>query len=81
MPEVTNHPPGSFCWMELGTTDPAAAKEFYSGLFGWVPEDSPAGPDMVYTMLRLKGLDVGAMYELREDQLTQGVPPLWMTYI
>jgi predicted enzyme related to lactoylglutathione lyase len=55
MPEVTAHAPGSFCWFELNTSDPAAAKTFYKGLFGWQGEDMPAGPDMVYTMLRLRG--------------------------
>jgi predicted enzyme related to lactoylglutathione lyase len=34
MPEVTGHAPGSFCWIELNTSD-SAAKPFYQGLFGW----------------------------------------------
>lgn len=81
MPEVTSHAPGSFCWIELNTSDPAAAKTFYSGLFGWEAEDTPAGPDMVYTMLRLKGLEVGAMCGLQPEQKAQGVPPHWMSYV
>jgi predicted enzyme related to lactoylglutathione lyase len=81
MPEVTKHAPGSFCWIELNTSDPAAAKQFYSGLFNWDAEDTPAGPDMVYTMLRIRGLEVGAMCGLQPDQKAQGVPPHWMTYI
>jgi uncharacterized protein len=81
MPEVKSHAPGSFCWFELNTSDPAAAKKFYQGLFDWEAEDSPAGPDMVYTMLRIRGLDVGAMCALQPDQKAQGVPPHWMTYI
>lgn len=32
---VTSHLPGAFCWVELGTTDQAAAKNFYGMLFGW----------------------------------------------
>jgi len=81
MPEVTSHAPGSFCWIELNTSDPAAAKQFYSGLFGWDAEDTPAGPDMVYTMLRIKGLDVAAMCGLQAEQKAHGVPPHWMTYV
>src|ERR1041384_6896859 len=53
-------------------------------LFGAVQldaEDTPAGPDMVYTMLRIRGLEVGAMCGLQPDQKAQGVPPHWMTYI
>jgi uncharacterized protein len=81
MPEVTGHAPGSFCWIELNTSDPSAAKKFYTGLFDWEPEDMPAGPDMTYTMLKIRGLEVGAMCELQPAQKSQGVPPHWMTYI
>src|SRR5438093_315108 len=49
MPEVTRHEPGSFCWPELATTDNGAAKKFYTSLFGWSAEDSPAGPDRLDT--------------------------------
>ncbi|HEY6221456.1 MAG TPA: VOC family protein, partial [Candidatus Eisenbacteria bacterium] len=68
MPEVTKYEPGNFCWPELATSDPDGAKRFYAGLFGWSAEDSPAGPDMVYTMLRQKGKNVGALYRIRPDQ-------------
>jgi predicted enzyme related to lactoylglutathione lyase len=67
--------------MELNTSDTGAAKKFYNGLFDWQAEDMPAGPDMVYTMLRLQGLEVGAMCNLQPDQKAHGVPPHWMTYI
>ena len=81
MPEVTSHAPGSFCWIELGTNDPDGAKSFYTGLFGWEAEDTPAGPDMVYTMLRIGGLDIGAMYKLGKEEAAQGVPPHWNSYV
>ena len=45
------HAPGSFCWIELATTDGPGAKKFYTELFGWEAQDNPIGPDMVYTML------------------------------
>ena len=81
MPEVTSQRPGSFCWIELNTSDSAAAKKFYSDLFGWEAEDTPAGPDMVYTMLRINGLEVGAMCNLQPDQKAMGIPPHWMSYV
>src|ERR1044071_4757198 len=81
MPEVTSHPPGSFCWIELATSDTAAAKKFYTGIFDWEPVDTPIGPDEVYTVYKIRGLDVAAMYALREDQKSQGVPPNWTTYV
>jgi len=40
MPTVTTHAPGTFCWPELSTPDPAAAKQFYTALFGWQFKDS-----------------------------------------
>ena len=79
MPEVTRHEPGSFCWPELATTDEGGAKKFYTTLFDWSFEDSPAGPDMIYTMLKKKGKDVGALYKLGAEQ--KGVPPHWNIYV
>ena len=81
MPEVTGHAPGSFCWIELNTSDSAAAKKFYQGLFDWQAEDTPAGPDYVYTMLRIRGLEIGAMCELQPEQKAHGIPPHWMSYV
>lgn len=79
--EVNKHIPGTFCWVELGTTDQAAAKTFYSTLFGWGIEDMPMGPDSYYTMLKLKGKDVAALYQLSPEQTAQGVPPHWLPYV
>lgn len=80
MPECTAHDPGRFCWYELGTTDPAKAKAFYAGLFGWTWFDDST--DMgVYTLFRRGGLDVGAAYEQMKEQREQGVPPNWMVYV
>src|SRR5258706_1750775 len=80
MPEVTSHPPGAFSWIELGTTDQSAAKEFYGKLFGWTFADTPMGPGEVYTTFNLKGRDVGAAYQLDPKRMP-GVPPHWMIYI
>ena len=73
--------PGTFCWVDLATTDPAAAKVFYGDLFGWTAEDMPIGEGAVYTMLRLDGDDVAALYDLPADQREQGVPPYWFHYV
>jgi len=78
---VEKHAPGSFCWVELGTTDAKAAKAFYGALFGWQPNDMPMGPDQFYTMLKLNGRDVSAMYELDQNMRAMGIPPHWMLYI
>jgi predicted enzyme related to lactoylglutathione lyase len=73
--------PGSFCWVELGTTDNEAAKSFYTQLFGWDYEDRSMGPEGVYTILKLNGKDVGGLYKLMPDMLAQGIPPHWMSYV
>jgi len=49
----TSYSPGTFCWADLATSDPAAAKDFYTGLFGWEVEDMPAGEGAVYSMFRI----------------------------
>jgi uncharacterized protein len=72
---------GSFCWVEVGTTDRLAAKNFYSKLFGWTAEDMPMGPDMTYTIFRIGGKDVGGAYPLMKEQIDAHVPPHWMLYV
>ena len=81
MQETPEYKTGMFCWVELGTTDTVAAKTFYTQLFGWDYEDYPMGPDAVYTMLKLNGKDVAALYELMPDMRAQGVPPHWLSYV
>lgn len=81
MQEVPEYKPGTFCWVELGTSDGAAAKNFYTQLFGWDYEDNPMGPDSVYTLLKLDGKDVGGLYQLMPDMVAQGIPPHWLSYV
>jgi len=81
MPHIDSHKPGSFCWIELATTDQDAAKKFYGSLFGWGVSDMPMGPNDFYTMFKLEGRDAAAGYTLRPEQRAQGVPPHWMIYI
>jgi uncharacterized protein len=81
MADITRHEPGSFSWVELATTDTAAAKAFYTALFEWTYVDNPMGPDMVYTRLQLRGRDVGALYPQAKEQRDQGIPPHWMSYV
>jgi predicted enzyme related to lactoylglutathione lyase len=73
--------PGTFCWVDLVTTDPAGAKAFYGGLFGWKSEDTPAGEAGTYAMLRLDGDEVGGLYEMGAERREQGIPPHWFSYV
>jgi uncharacterized protein len=81
MTNIDRHPPGSFCWIELNTTDQTAAKTFYSALFGWDPQDSPMGPGEFYTMFNLAGRVAASAYSMNAEQRAQGVPPHWGIYI
>jgi predicted enzyme related to lactoylglutathione lyase len=80
MPHIDKYPAGAFVWVELGTTDQAAAKNFYGSLFGWTANDMPMGPDDQYTIFQLDGRDTAAAYTLRPD-MSGGAPPNWMPYI
>ena len=81
MTNVDQHATGSFCWIELHTTDQTAAKAFYSALFGWAPHDNPMGPNDYYTEFKLQGREAAAGCTLRPDERAQGIPPYWMIYI
>lgn len=74
---ATEHAPGTFCWVELTTTDAAGAKSLYHKLFGWEYVDNPMGPDMVYTTCQIEGKRAAALYEAHE----QCNPPHWGLYV
>jgi hypothetical protein len=76
MPAVTDHPPGTFCWLDLATSDAAAAKAFYAGLFGWTFEDVPTDHD-VYTIARRDGQEAVGLFTLTPDM----GPPRWQAYV
>ena len=79
MPIIEKHTPGSFCWVELGTSDQQAAKPFYHGLFGWTSVDYPMGPAAFYTMFEYQGKNAGAGYTLGPEMAA--MPPHWVLYI
>ncbi len=80
MDEIKKHDQGSFCWIELGTSDANGAKQFYGDLFGWGINELPMEHGS-YSMLTLENLEVGACYQLTEEQKNQDVPPHWLPYI
>jgi len=81
MTNIDKHPAGSFCWIELHTSDQSAAKGFYESVFGWAAHDMPMGPGEVYTIFRLQGRDAAAGCGLRPEERSHGVPSHWMIYI
>ena len=80
MREIVRHEPGTFCWPELATTDADSAKALYGGLFGWAFDDQPAASGTTYTVARLAGRDVAALYVLQRSQRERGAPARWNSY-
>jgi uncharacterized protein len=72
---------GTFCWVGLATSDPAAASAFYTSLFGWHAEELSAGEAGDYTILRHAGEDVAILYRQQPQAIAAGAPPHWTSYI
>jgi hypothetical protein len=81
MTTTTAHAPGTFCWIELATTDQAAATSFYASLFGWSWRDDPMPQGGTYTMCQSGGRDVAAIHTLPTEQAAQGLPAHWFPYV
>lgn len=79
MATLTKHEPGTFSYAELATSDAAAGKKFYGGLFGWKFDDQELGPDMTYSMAKLGDQVAGALYKMGTEMA--GVPPHWLSYV
>ncbi len=71
-------PHGAVSWIELTTTDVAAAKTFYAQLLGWTTEDVTMA-DMSYTMVKNKGADIGGMMAMPPQM--EAIRPQWGAYI
>jgi uncharacterized protein len=81
MGERTRYEPGTFCWVGLATSDPAAATAFYATLFGWQAEQLSAGDAGAYTALRRHDNDVAILYLQQPEARAAGAPPHWTSYI
>jgi uncharacterized protein len=81
MGKRTSYSPGTFSWVDLATSDAAAAKSFYSSVFGWDLEDTEAGSGAVYTMCRVEGDAVCGLYEMSDDMWARGARPNWTNYV
>ena len=75
------HPPGTFCWAELATSDAAGAKAFYTGLFDWRADDAPMPGGGTYTMFSHQDGYVAAAYSLTDEMKQMQVPVHWMLYV
>src|SRR5579863_9883377 len=65
----------------MASKDVAGAKKFYGAIFGWKAKDIPMGPDEFYSLMRVGGKDVAAIYPMGSDQRKAKRPPFWMPHI
>lgn len=79
MPTDDTHKAGTFCWIELMTTNGEAAKKFYSGLLGWTFDDMPLPDGMVYSMAKVNGKDAAGVFQMGPEM--KGMPPNWGSYL
>jgi predicted enzyme related to lactoylglutathione lyase len=73
--------PGTFCSVELATTDPAGARDSYGGLFGWEAEAVPGGEETAYAMMKSDGDEVCAVYEAHGDWGEGVAPSHWFSSV
>jgi predicted enzyme related to lactoylglutathione lyase len=71
---------GHFCWAELQTRDPLAAREFYGELFGW-RFDEMATPQGAYTLAKVDGKLVAGLMHLPHQASRMGALSSWSCYI
>lgn len=66
-----------FVHVELNTTDPKQAKEFYGELFDWDLQDQDMGQHGTYTMVKPgEGTGGGIM-----KHPVPGAPSMWLAYV
>lgn len=80
MSKITSYPPGAPCWVDLGTTDVAAAQAFYSELFDWTYAGAAPG-GAGYQMCYLGAHPVAGMWTVMPEVAASGMPAAWTTYL
>jgi predicted enzyme related to lactoylglutathione lyase len=81
MPTRDSYTQGTPNWVDLQTTDQAAAKAFYAGVFGWSYDDQPMDGGAVYSMAKIGDESVAAIAPQSPELAAAGAPPMWNTYL
>jgi predicted enzyme related to lactoylglutathione lyase len=66
-----------FVHVELNTTDPEKAKDFYSKLFNWKMEKEQTLPGLDYTVIKPGEGTGGGLLK----QMMPGAPSTWLAYV
>ncbi len=64
-------------WLDLSSSDPAGARDYYSKLFGWKIDVNPDPQYGGYAVAKLNGKDVAGVC----PQMSPDAPSAWMIYI
>ena len=81
MPARDSYAQGTPNWVDLQTTDQAAAKAFYGGVFGWSFDDQPMDAGAVYSIAKIGDGQVAAIAPQSPELKAAGAPPMWNTYL
>ncbi len=80
MPTRESYEQGTPSWVDLATTDLAAAKEFYAAVFGWDYDDQETPDGVGYSMALIDGKTVAGLSQMGPETAEQ-MPPMWNTYL
>lgn len=76
-PEPKHPVTGTFCWDDLGTSDPEAAAKFYGAIYGWKAVAPKEGdPHGYWHLKRADDKDCGGMMKAQGPQ-----PTAWTSYV
>ena len=81
MPTRDSYAQGTPSWVDLQTTDQAAAKAFYGGVFGWSYDDQPMDAGAVYSIAKIGDAQVAAIAPQSPELKAAGAPAMWNTYL
>jgi predicted enzyme related to lactoylglutathione lyase len=81
MPHITKPVPGNFCWIELNTTDPAAAGKFYGEILGWSFTEMKMADGHPYLIAKVGDANAAGIRLLGENATKMGTASQWMSFI
>jgi uncharacterized protein len=74
----TSSVPGSVCWMDVSSTDPAGSRDFYAGLLGWTYRINVDRGRRRYTTALCGGRPVAGLAGV---PVSAGQPVAWTLYL
>lgn len=73
--------PSTIIWNELVSADTAAARDFYTSVFGWSVAEETMPTGGTYTVFRNGDVPVAGLMDIRDTAAPEGTPSHWFAYI